>query len=131
RGVLWWLGIDLGLRLLRPFLGLGQALLQLADTGEVLVELLAIVTTEGRLHLLGLVADRVEDAAAIPQPPGLGLDFVGTTFEEQPREDARWETIRRHTRAAAGPGETKALTRQRQAGIARRALEVLGRDLVY
>ena len=48
--VLRRLGVDLRLGLLRPLLGLGQPLLQLADAGEVLVELVAVAGAEPRLQ---------------------------------------------------------------------------------
>ena len=97
--VLRRLGIDLGLGLLRPLLGLGQPLLQLADAGEVLVELFAVAGAEVRLQLPGLIADRVEDALAVAQPAGLGLalrrdGLRGTAWRT--RSTARNPTARAH-----------------------------------
>ena len=76
------LGIDLGLGFLGPGGGQCQALFQLADAGEVFIELLAIYSAQVVLHLLGLIADRVEDALPVSQPPRLGLHFIGTTFQK-------------------------------------------------
>ena len=49
------LGVDPGLGLLRPLLGLDQPLLQFPDAGEVLVELFAVVGAEAGLHLRRLI----------------------------------------------------------------------------
>ena len=64
------------------------------------------------------------------KPPRLRLDFIGTAFEEKPREDARRVKIRRHERAAARPRKAEALGRQRQAGEARLPADVLGGELI-
>ena len=57
-------------------------LFQLADAGEILVELVAVAGAEIRLQLLGLIADHVENALAVAQSSRLGLDLVGPAFNE-------------------------------------------------
>ena len=52
------LGRHLGLRFLGPFLAADQPLLQFADGSEVIVEFLAVVLAEVRLHAFGVVAAR-------------------------------------------------------------------------
>ena len=78
----------------------------------------------------GLIADVVEDAAAVFEAAHLGLDFVGAAFEEQPGEHLRRRVVRRHDRPGAGPGQAEPFARQGQAGEARLAADVLGRELV-
>ena len=70
--VLRRLGVHLRLRLLRPLLGLRQPLLQFADAGEVLVELVAVAGAEpSDCSVLRLLADGVEDALAVLRAGGL------------------------------------------------------------
>ena len=64
------------------------------------------------------------------QAARLGLHLVGPALEEQPGEDAGRAEVGRHERAAARPGKAEALGRKRQAGEARLAADVLGRELV-
>ena len=124
------LGIDLGLGLLRPGGGLCQPLLQLADAGEILVELFAVASAQVTLHLPGLIADRVEDALAVGQPPGLGLHLVGAAFQKQLGEHVRRPILRRHGRTALGPGKAGPFARQRERGETRLAVNMIGRELV-
>ena len=79
---------------------------------------------------VGLVADVVEDAPAVLEAAHLGLDFVGPAVEEQPGEHLRRRGVRRHERPGPGPRQAGALARQGQAGEARLAADVLGRELV-
>src|SRR5262249_38240896 len=128
--VLRRLGIDLRLGLLRPFLGLGQPLFKLSNTGEVFVELVAVIAAQRRLQLFGLVADHIEDALAVAQPASLRLHLIGPSFEEQPRKNARWPGIRRHWRARPGPRQAKPFTREDQAGIAGLTAQMVGCELI-
>ena len=88
--------IDLRLGFLRPLLGPCQPLLQLADAGEIFIDLVAIVGAEGRLHRLGLILHHVEDALAVAQASRLRLYLVRPAFQEQPREHTRRPAVRRH-----------------------------------
>ncbi len=128
--VLERLGVDLRLRLLRPFLSRDEPLLQFAYAREIFIEFLPVPRAESRLQLPRLVADPVEDALAVAQPADLGLHFVRLPFEEQPRKDRRRPAVRRHQRPAPRPRQAEPFGRQREAGEPRQPADLLGRKLV-
>src|SRR5262245_23221352 len=114
----------------RPFFGTRQAALQFAHAAEILVELVAIGDAEPWLQRPGLIADRVQNAAAVAQVADLWLDLVGPAFDEESPKDAGRPAIRRHQGAGARPGETESLAGERKTRIARFTADVRGRELV-
>ncbi len=114
RDVLRRLRVHLRLRLLRPLLGLRQPLLQFADAGEVLVELLAVAGA---------------DAPDAPPSPGrrprrgcsgrrAGGGPAPATSSGRPSRNSLANTLdgprlRRHQRAAARPRQAEPFARQR------------------
>src|SRR3954447_18748774 len=71
-------GLDIHLRLRRPepFLVDDQALLQLADAGEILIKLIAVVGAKLRSKRRGLITNVIEDAAALFEVLQLGPYFT-------------------------------------------------------
>ena len=80
--VLRWGDGQLRLGRLGPGLVAGQSLLQLADAGEVLVELLAVLGPQRRTQLSALLADVVEHAPTISELAHLVLNFLGAAVEK-------------------------------------------------
>ena len=78
-----WLDVYLGFGFLGPALVVDHPQFQLADAGEVFVELIAVVTAEAGAQRLRLLADVVENAAAVFETAHLLPHLVGASFEEQ------------------------------------------------
>ena len=87
-------------------LGLLDPRLDLADAGQVLVELVLVLGVEPALHRAGVVEDEVEDrplllpAALQVRPP-----LAGRAGAEEPLEDQPRVGLRRHRRRRRAPGE--------------------------
>ena len=96
---------DHRLRLALPALGCLQPLLEVADAGEVLVEAITVALADGRLQVLRLAGDGVEDAASGVQFADLGFDLRRAALQEHLLEDGRGFVFRRDRDAGAGPGE--------------------------
>src|SRR6185369_12008997 len=123
-------GLDFGLWLFRPRFGLRETLFEFANTGEVFVELFAVVAADDLFEPLCLIADGVEHTLAVREPAGLCLHFIGTAIEEEPREHARRPAFGGDGGTAACPRQAEPFARQRQARKPRFAAEVLGRELI-
>ena len=126
--ILGRLDIDLGLGRLEPAFVLDQPLLQFADAGEVLVELVAIVGAEVGPQAGGLIADVVEDAPAVFETTHLGLHFVGADLRgtigrtpatasyppaRSPRFGSTTDPVLRPTRSGWGSGSGRRCARPR------------------
>jgi len=101
--VLRRLDVHLELGCLGPAFGIDHPLLQFADAGKVFVELVAVVAAEISSQRLRLVSDVIENAAAVFEPAHLALDFLGTPFKQQAREDFGRRVVCRDERTGASP----------------------------
>ena len=81
------LGIDFGFGRACPALVIDHAHLQLADAGEVFVELFTVLMTDFGAEGTGLRLQVVEDAAPVIEALELGADAVAFAFEKEPGED--------------------------------------------
>src|SRR5262249_5157865 len=115
---------------LAPLLVDDEALLELADAGEIFIERALIVSTERGAERAGLVADAIQNAPAVFEAPQLGLDFVLFPFEEHLGEEPRWRVVGRHAGAGPRPRQPEPLTREGQAGEAGLAADLLGCELI-
>ena len=98
-------GRDDGLRFAFPAARRLQAVLEVADAGEILVEAVTVAGGHAALEFLGLAGDGVEDAAAGIQFSDLGGDLCGRALDEQLLEDVGGFVLGRDGDAGAGPGE--------------------------
>ena len=125
-------GGDDGLGLVFPGLGAVEALFEFADGRVVLVHARLVGFRERAVEALGLVADEIEEAAALFQGFDVGRDFLGVALHEEFLEQLLRAFLRRNGRAAAGVAEGRAFIahRQHERRIARVVADLLGGELV-
>ncbi len=99
------LGIHFGFGRACPALVIDHAHLQLADTGEVFVELFAVLMTDFGAEGTGLRSQVIENAAPVIEALELGADAVAFAFEKESGEDLGRGVVRRNERSRACPGK--------------------------
>ena len=104
--VLGWFDRNFGFGFLFPFLTLAETVFEFADTGEELIESVAVRGADLAVELLGAFADRVEDAAALAELVHLGFDFFGGALDEELAEKVRRGIVARYLDAGLGVGKT-------------------------
>ena len=99
------LGIHFGLGRACPALVIDHAHLQLADAGEVFVELFTVFMTDFGAEGTGLRSQVIENAAPVIKTLKLGADGVAFAFEKEAGEDLGRRIVRRNERSRACPGK--------------------------
>ena len=115
-----------------PVARLLEAVLEVADAGEILVETAAVARADVAFELLRLVGDRVEDAASGVEPVDLRLDLLGRALQEELVENVGRLLFRRDGDAGARPREAagRAVDGERERREPRERADALGDVLV-
>ena len=96
-----------------PAARLLQAVLEVANAGEILIEPAAVACADVSRQIARLVGDGVENAAARVERADLGLDLFGRPLQEKLIENVGSTILRRNGDTRAGPRQAaRAVHRQ-------------------